>query len=313
MAPRIGFTLIELLVVIAILALLLGLTIPAVQKARQAATRTESQNGLRQIGLATHSHHDTVGAFPFASGRVIKGRVDHVSKPGSDFARPQSWGITLLPHIEQGALAAIYNEYCLGCPPESQEEHLVGAKIKVYQPTSGLAGGMEFAALLGPGPLAPSLSTGQAWWHFPSAPSTREFTGILVPEGLGWDADAGRYGTYLYSTPMRISDIGDGLTNTWMIAEGAGFPSDSQGNWRDAKYSWPYVFDVGRYTRFGPAKAKRPTSTFAESIGPKSRIGGEILQVLSGDGSVRSISESVQAGILMAMNSRSGGEVVPQP
>ena len=93
MRIRRGFTLIELLVVIAVIAVLVGLLLPAVQAAREAARRIQCVNNLKQIGLAVHNYHDAVGTLPLGCAVAF----DRAGNPVFN-----GWGITarLLPYIE---------------------------------------------------------------------------------------------------------------------------------------------------------------------------------------------------------------------
>src|SRR5437764_1959662 len=102
-----GFTLIELLVVIAIIAVLIGLLLPAVQAAREAARRIQCVNNLKQMGIACHNYHEANNCLPPSSMWPCPANCPGC--PDSCFGWGVSMHVTILPYIEQGTAWNAYN------------------------------------------------------------------------------------------------------------------------------------------------------------------------------------------------------------
>src|SRR5947208_8172329 len=124
-----AFTLIELLVVIAIIAILIALLVPAVQKVRAAAARTECSNNLKQLALAMHTYHDAQGQLPLGAQ----------TGPGSPPNPPrQTWVMYLWPYIEQSSLASsidysTQNFYLAPATVSGSMSGLTGAAISILR------------------------------------------------------------------------------------------------------------------------------------------------------------------------------------
>ncbi len=119
---RVGFTLIELLVVIAIIAVLIGLLLPAVQKVRESASRTQCTANMKQLGIAMHNYVNTNSIFPdeatyttssTAAGNIIIAILPYIEQGNqyNHLATPQPIKILLCP-TRRGPGVGPYDDYC---------------------------------------------------------------------------------------------------------------------------------------------------------------------------------------------------------
>ena len=186
---------------------------------------------------------------------------------------------------------------------------LLGLMLPAVQRARWAAGGLDFAALVGPGPNPPDPAARLDRWYHPPGVAEAAFTGVLVPEGLGWSETASTYVISVRSRPVRIKDVLDGLSKTAIVAESGDYVLDDGLAWQTPRYSWPYVSDCGRFAGWGAGDLGEPLE---RSLKPRSRIGGGVVQVLAGDASVRPLEDSIEPAVLAALVSRSGGEASPR-
>jgi prepilin-type N-terminal cleavage/methylation domain-containing protein/prepilin-type processing-associated H-X9-DG protein len=191
---RAGFTLIELLVVIAIIAVLIGLLVPAVQKVREAANRASCSNNLKQMALACHMHHSTLGLFPSAGRQDYYGGRD----PGNPFATAPAqrwnWRYQILPYIEQNNVFTLTSDSqvrlapipIFNCPSR-RNPTIVGSIILV-----------DYAA-----------NAGSNWCP---ANEITTWTGVIVPSEVFNNS-------WIRVGRVRIADITDGTSNTLLLGD----------------------------------------------------------------------------------------------
>jgi len=195
---RPAFTLIELLVVVAIIAVLVGLLLPAVQKVREAANRSQCQNNLKQVGLALHNYHGTLQVLP-------PGYRYKASGVGIEDSEA-TWITLLLPYLEQDTLYKTGDLNLTFGGSNNVNTTIMKTQIKTLQCPSNS------------GPMDP-VGTGYVATGW--ARGTYAGTSGIGPMISNWNTFSSitSAGTFLVNSKTRFSDITDGTSNTVFASE----------------------------------------------------------------------------------------------
>ena len=339
-----GFTLIELLVVIAIIAILVSLLLPAVQQAREAARRTQCKNNLKQLGLAIHNYHDVHQVFPpaYLGSPVASGSAFGVSFPDDNHngASGLGWGVMILPFLEQSALYAQFDPTIPLWSP--QQSAAMKTKLTMFLCPSAVGGSDGFTLRRytsgtneepgSPQPYSPgiflshshyvTMAGTQGPWARPAAYST-DFS---VPEPIPGAGAATIDGAFYRNSRIRMADITDGTSNTVFVGEHTSRLSDKtwvgvvpysvtckkiggavtddcdSGGALVQAHSGPDLHDHPQVIIHQPNHpARHPDQLESDHVGG--------CHCLLGDGSVRFLSQYLDAFVWAGLCTRASGEI----
>jgi prepilin-type N-terminal cleavage/methylation domain-containing protein len=252
---RSAFTLIELLVVIAIIAVLIGLLLPAVQKVREAANKTQCANNLKQLGIAAHAYESAYKRLPPSLVVNLAATPGAPGTPG--FPLPgivHPWTVNFLPFVEQSALFGQYNmafPWFATAPHNNQAPLKTPVKTFLCPSAPGGAtrtatGTFRFGTI--PFPYTDLALTDYAtcssinpgsitFFEYPSGTSQADLYSAMRPqlEGAGVPVFFGAQP----SQACPIVAVGDGTSNTILLCEDAGRPRHYVGGAENAGRNLP--------------------------------------------------------------------------
>ena len=281
-----AFTLIELLVVMSIISVLIGLMLPAVQKARGAVNRISCANSLKQVGLSMWLYHSTFDTLP----------ATRVSNQGA------SWAVLILPNLEQENL---YRKWDTSKTYYQQNQIARETGVKVMfcpERRSPAAAGVSIAGDVD------TISKGQ---HVPGALS--DYAVNMGTESKGASISAG----YLYSNDgafpttsgrgINFNMIRDGLSNTLLAGEKHVPVSKwGTGTWDSSIYNGDIHLSISRVA----SPQHRIASTIDDTDWRFGSYHFGIIQFAFCDGGVRSVAVNISEETFRRLASRNDGEVL---
>ena len=289
-----GFTLIELLVVIAIIGVLVGLLLPAVQQAREAARRSACSNNMKQLGLAVHNYADANKKMPPGSkGENSFTGACHFA--GNWFYCGQhSWAALILPQMEE---QNVYDQ--------------IDFTARSYTSTGGRDS--YHGGAVGDAVNKPAADSMPATFSCPTAPRTTANHKDYSAASMGtWACCPERVssadGIFWRNSDTKFRDITDGTSNTFLLLEDAH-------SWFEADGT-PYSRGTNSFFFVNHASSGYATAIYApNSLSSSSRHRfarshhPNGLGAVMADASVRFVNDNVNMTVYRNTYSRAGGEV----
>jgi len=312
-----AFTLVELLVVIAIIGVLIALLLPAVQKMRESANRLTCANNLRQLALAAQNYNDTMGSLP--PGLLPVGRT------GVPLSGRTTLFVELLPFLEQKNLHFRwdYTDYRRNLAGGSDATAATVLRVLIC-PSDPLPANIYY------------LDPGDNWAWGRGTYAIGSYGGNGGTIGFQFlDVPPSRDGVFHDRSRVRLTDITDGTSNTFLFGERShrdpeydrlteafdpsSNPLWSWGAWASAAWDWTSLGDVTLSAAVPINWRVPPLSDPGDYSWEWQRLcafgSGHVhgANFVFADGSVRFLTEGTPLPVLQALSTRAGGEVAEAP